>query len=104
MSLYKKGYEWWLTPEEEAAMCSHRSMYESSDAWEDEVLDFIEGRKECTIQQILEKLGITIANQDKRSQLRVREILTRANWRYEANPVYRDGKRVRVWKPQEVLP
>jgi predicted P-loop ATPase len=105
VSLYKSGVKWWLTPEEEAAMSSSRSDYESSDAWEDEITDWLEGRTECTIQEILTQvLKIEISQHDKRSQIRVRDILTRSNWQYKSNPVYRAGKRVRVWTPPEVLP
>jgi predicted P-loop ATPase len=105
VSMYKSGVKWWLTPEEETAMCSSRSDYESSDAWEDEIADWIEGKTEVSIQQILTQcLKIEIAQHEKRSQIRVRDILTRLKWRYQSNPVYRVGVRVRIWNPPEVLP
>jgi predicted P-loop ATPase len=105
MALYKAGVDWWLTPEEEAAMSSSRGTYESSDAWEEEIEDYLRGLEETTIQKILTHcLKIELAQQDKRSQIRVREILTRLNWLHQVNPVYREGKRVRIWTPQTVLP
>lgn len=105
MALYKSGIKWWMTPEEEEAMSTSRSNFESSDAWEEEIADWLEGRTECTIQQILTQvLKIEIGQHDKRSQMRVRDILSRSNWLHQTNPVYREGKRVRIWVRQEVLP
>jgi predicted P-loop ATPase len=105
VSMYKSGVKWWLTPEEEEAIANSRSDYESSDPWEDEVADWLEGRKECSNQQILTHcLKIEVSQHDKRSQIRVRDILTRLKWHYHSNPVYRDGVRVRIWTPPETLP
>lgn len=102
VTLYKSGVQWWLTPEEERAMNEHRRTYESTDVWEDEIDTWLEGREVCSVQEILEKvLGIELHQQNKKEQLRVRDILTRLNWLQVPNAVFYQGKRVRVWHPEK---
>lgn len=98
VTLYKSGTPWHLTTEESAEMDQARKSFESSDAWEDEILDWLETREKTSMAQILENLlGIKTNEQDKKAQLRVRGILTRANWQQADHPSLFDGKRTRVW-------
>jgi predicted P-loop ATPase len=98
VALYKSGTPWHLTTEESAEMDKARRSFESSDVWEDEILDWLETREKTSMAQILETLlGIETNQQDKKAQLRVRGILTRANWQQADHPSLFDGKRTRVW-------
>lgn len=101
-SLYKSGVIWHLTSEEEAEMNAGRKEFEATDAWEDEVLDWLEGKEEISLQEILtDVLSIELNQQDKRCQMRIRDILTRSNWYQKPNPVFYKGKRVRTWIKKE---
>lgn len=98
VALYKSGTPWHLTTEESAEMDQARKSFESSDVWEDEILDWLQTREKTSMAQILETLlGIETNQQDKKAQLRVRGILTRANWQQADHPSLFDGKRTRVW-------
>ncbi|OUC15645.1 MAG: hypothetical protein B0A82_05830 [Alkalinema sp. CACIAM 70d] len=102
VTLYKSGVQWWLTPEEEQAMSEHRRTYESTDVWEDEIADWLEGRERCSVQEILTNvLRIELHQQNKKEQLRVRDILTRLNWLQVPHPVLYQGKRIRIWYPEK---
>lgn len=103
-ALYKDGVIWHLTPEESAAMNEGRKAFEATDAWEDEILDWLEGKTEISDREIFENvLKIELSQQDKRSQLRVRDILTRSNWLQRPNPVNYKGMRTRTWIKKESL-
>jgi predicted P-loop ATPase len=98
VAIYKAGTPWHLTTEESAEMDQARKSFESSDVWEDEILDWLETREKTSMAQILETLlGIKTNEQGKKEQLRVRGILTRANWQQADHPSLFDSKRTRVW-------
>lgn len=97
-ALYKSGQIWHLTSDESGLMSESRKQYEATDTWEDTILDWLEGKEEVSVQDILSNLlGLDLNQQDKRYQMRVRDVLIRANWRQRPNPVFHKGKRVRTW-------
>ncbi len=100
--LYKAGQQWHLTTDESEQMSAGRKQYEATDAWEDDVLDWVEGKEEVSDREIFENvLRIEIHQRDKRSQMRIRDILTRANWLQRPNPVHYKGAKVRTWIKKE---
>jgi predicted P-loop ATPase len=100
-ALYKQGISWDLTPEEKALMDDSRAVYESADVWEDTIADWLEGHTVTTITEILsDLLRIETHTQDKRSQMRVRDVLIRLNWLPAASPRIYKGKKQRVWEKQ----
>jgi predicted P-loop ATPase len=100
VSLYQSGVRWNLTHEEEQEAKAIARQYESSDAWHDEVADWIECRERCSIQEILtDCLRIELHSQSKKEELRVRGILMRLNWQQITNPQIYKGKKVRFWEP-----
>ncbi len=100
VSLYQSGARWDLTHEEEQEAKAIARQYESSDAWHDEVADWIECRERCSIQEILtDCLRIELHSQSKKEELRVRGILMRLNWQQITHPQLYKGKRVRFWEP-----
>ena len=102
VALYKSGYRWDLSHEEEQASKELARQYESNDVWFDEVADWVEGREKISIQEILTScLRIELHSQSKKEELRIRSILTRLNWQQVRNPVLHSGKRVRIWTPPE---
>jgi predicted P-loop ATPase len=101
-ALYKSGAVWDLTREESAAMDEGRKEFEATDAWEDEVLNWLEGKEEISLQEILtDVLSIPLNQQDKRCQMRIRNILIRSNYDQKPNPTFYKGKRVRTWTKKE---
>lgn len=97
-ALYKSGQIWHLTTHESELMDLSRKQYETVDVWEDAILDWLETKEEVSLQELLSNLlGVELNQQDKRAQVRVRDILIRANWVQKSNPVFYKGKRVRTW-------
>jgi predicted P-loop ATPase len=81
VAAYKAGEQWWLTPDEDALLAQANQGWQSSDAWESEVLTYIENLTTCTISELLTKaIKIELANQGKADQMRVSDILRRNGW------------------------
>ena len=101
-ALYKSGAIWYLTPDEDTAMGEERREFETSDAWEDEVIDWLEGKTKISAQVLLtDVLSIPLNQQDHRCKMRIKDILTRANWYQIRNALPYAGKRVRYWIKKE---
>ncbi|OUC11581.1 MAG: hypothetical protein B0A82_26880 [Alkalinema sp. CACIAM 70d] len=98
VSLYRAGYRWELSQEEETEAKAIAQQYEATDTWHDEIADWLEFRETCSVQEILtDVLRIELHSQSKKEQLRVRAILIRQNWQQASNPTLYKGKRVRIW-------
>jgi predicted P-loop ATPase len=98
-ALYKQGHSWDLTPEEKALMDQSRTAYESADVWEDEIADWLEGHDICSITEILSTLlRIEMHSQDRRAQMRVRDVLIRLKWHPAPSPKHYKGRKQRVWE------
>jgi predicted P-loop ATPase len=94
---YKTGEQWWLTPQEEERLAEANQGWQSSDTWEEDILNYLELRSTCTVGDILEKpLGIDIGQHGKGEQMRVSDILRRNGW-VRANKRI-DGKLQRCWE------
>jgi hypothetical protein len=69
--------------------------------WEDTIADWLEGHTVTTITEILsDLLRIETHTQDKRSQMRVRDVLIRLNWLPAPSPRIYKAKKQRVWEKQ----
>ncbi len=96
--LYRDGVQWHLTADEDATLTDARSQFESSDSWEEEISDFIEGKEKIAIWEILDELfKLPIAQHDKKTQNRVRECLYKLNWRPNPKTTWHKGKASKVW-------
>ena len=97
---YHKGNIWWLTPEESKLAQINNEKFEVVDEWETEVADYLEGRTETSIKRILrEKFDLLPAEQDKRNQMRVTNILVKLGWS-KLGQKRRNGKREYLWHYQ----
>lgn len=96
VELYRRGAQWWLTPEEEADRADIAADYEAEDPWAVPVLRYADDYAPTTTREILEHgLELKARDQNKAAEMRVSAILTAAGWvskRRLAN-----GARLRVW-------
>ena len=96
--LYRDGCEWHLTPEEDATLNEQRSQFESSDSWDEEIADFIEGKEKIAIWEILDELfKLPIAQHERKTQNRVRDCLYKLNWTPIPKTIWHKGKASKVW-------
>jgi Virulence-associated protein E len=103
VSLYRAGVKWDLTPEETILVAEERRAFESSDIWADEISDFIEGREFVAVADILTKrFEIPKSQQDKKTQIRVKGILSKLGWEPVLNPIWVEGEKKRVWQKPKV--
>jgi predicted P-loop ATPase len=81
VAAYKAGEQWWLTPDEDALLAQANQGWQSSDAWESDVMSYVENLTTCTISELLTKaIQMELAHQGKADQMRVSDILRRNGW------------------------
>ena len=99
VALYRAGVSWELDDEEKAEMAIERAAYEVTDIWYDEILDFCNGREFVAITDILEvRFNLPKSQQDRKTQIRVKGILSKAGWEPMPNPIWLGESKKRVWK------
>ncbi|NJO63631.1 MAG: hypothetical protein HC836_37210 [Richelia sp. RM2_1_2] len=78
---YLAGEQWWLTNAEDEMLNVSNSDFASTDVWEEAISGYISLQSETSVREILsECLKIDVSMQDRASQMRVSEILTRLGW------------------------
>ena len=93
---YLAGEHWSLPKELQAAAAEEAEDYIQTDPWEELVLDYIDGKREVTVSNILTfALKLEISQQDKRSEMRVTNLLKQNNWR--SGRRLGSGRRTRFW-------
>ncbi|MEL7354068.1 MAG: VapE domain-containing protein [Cyanobacteria bacterium J06560_5] len=98
---YLGGEHWGLPPEMRAAAAEDAERFAQTDPWEDPVLNFIENKQFTTVGDILLlALKMDIGQHDKRSEMRVTNLLKTAGWGSDRKVVH--GKRRRVWSPPNI--
>lgn len=96
---YRNGEKWWLTSEEEKLSNQNNQKFQIVDEWQGEIADYLEFKDKVSISEILTKVfEIEPGKIDRRSQMRVGNILTTLNWQKIGQQKYR-GKRQTIWKP-----
>jgi predicted P-loop ATPase len=81
VAAYKSGEQWWLTPEEDELLAQANKSWQSSDAWEVDVLSYLQNKSICTISELLTKaIQIELAKQNRAEQMRLSDILRRNGW------------------------
>lgn len=99
VALYKAGVSWELDEDEKIEIATERMAYEMTDTWTDEVLDFCEFKELVAIADILEiRFNLPKSQQDRKTQIRVKGILSKAGWEPLPNPIMMAGTKKRVWK------
>lgn len=99
VQLYRAGEQWWLTPEEDALLTQANQGWQSSDAWEADILSYLDTKSICTISELLNKpLAIELQHQGKAEQMRVGNILRRNGWKRAPGQKRIDGKPQWYWE------
>ena len=96
---YRNGESWWLTDAEEALSRGNNQKFQIIDEWQGAIADYLEHRDKVSITEILEKvMAFDLGDIDRRSQMRVANILTCLKWEKVGQQKHQ-GKRQVVWKP-----
>jgi len=95
-ALYKSGYSYRLTDEEDAMREIQNEQYEAVDPWEEIIAPLVENRQYVTLNDVYDLLAIEIAQRDIRNKNRITSVLRRLNC--EPDRIKVSGKWVRIWK------
>jgi predicted P-loop ATPase len=100
---YRAGEKWYLTSEEEQLQQEHNKHFEQSEPWEYQILQFCSDQEYVTIPDILSQaLQIPLADQEKRYEMRVSNVLKPAGYTRKVKKV--GTKSVRFWSnPDEAV-
>ncbi len=94
---FKSGEDWTLPPEMRMVASADASNYSFSDPWEEVVCTYADEKKRITVTEVLTNaLRLEIHQMDKRSEMRVTNILKQLGWGSSRGVV--QGRRVRVWE------
>jgi putative DNA primase/helicase len=81
VELYTDGKPWHLDREEGAALAAANKAFEAVDAWEETVLEWVNGRRTTSAMEIAtEALRILPREMDRSTDMRITKILKRAGW------------------------
>ena len=95
---YRNGEQWWLTDSEEKLSQQNNQQFQIIDEWQSAIAKYLEGREQVSIMEILTKIfEIEAGKVDRRSQMRVANILTNLEWK-KVGQKQHQGKRQVVWR------
>ena len=98
LARYRAGESWWEMPTEETTR--EQSQRYDSDAWTDDIAEFIHTQPKITVREILTNcLKIDLGKITKIDQMRVANCLRVLGWKRGKNERV-ESKQVRFWKPQ----
>ncbi|MEG4590065.1 VapE family protein [Microcoleus sp. MOSTC5] len=101
---YLAGESWWLSTEEDAQLAEANKSWQSPDTWESAIFAYLENRHECTIPDLLSKaINIDLANQGRREQMRVSDIIRRNGWKRAEKQKRIDGRVQWYWERTKVV-
>lgn len=93
---------WWLEGEENDRLREVSEVYQQTDSWDGYVSDYVSGRYEASIAEIMENgLGISKGDQKRSDQMRVASVLVRLGWEKERRR--EPGGRSVKWRPPAKL-
>ncbi len=101
MVAYRAGEKWWLDEADEGAREERSDAYQASDPWEEAIARYVAGKHDqsgMTLAAIMGSIpGMELAHQDKRSSMRVSQILKRLGYESVRSTTLINGVRPRVW-------
>ncbi len=102
VSLYRSGFPWWLTPDEEAIAAEFNESWRAEDPWTSAIRAYLldNREREVTTAHVLNHvLDIEVGLQTKAHEMRIGEVMKSLGW---VRKQRRSGnKRVRLWlKPE----
>jgi predicted P-loop ATPase len=104
VSLYRSGFPWWLTPDEEAIAAEFNEHWQAEDPWTPAIRAYLldyRDRETTTATILTHVLSIEVGNQTRVHEMRAAEILKGLGWERVQR---RDGnRRLKVWVKPEVV-
>ncbi|WNZ45180.1 virulence-associated E family protein [Leptolyngbya boryana CZ1] len=98
VALYKSGYQWHLTEDEEREAGMIADQFQTTDPWEESIKASLQGKDMVSIEEILSSdLLIPTHMQGQKELKRVSKILTQLGWEKKNKRI--DGKQVKRWVP-----
>ncbi len=98
VNAYLQGESWWLSDDEQVLSNDNNQKFQVVDEWQGAIADYLEYRDKVSITEILEKvMSFALGDIDRRSQMRVANILTCLDWE-KLGQQQHQGKRQVVWK------
>lgn len=102
VSLYRSGFPWWLTPDEEAIAAEFNESWRAEDPWTSAIRAYLldNHEREVTTAHVLNHvLDIEVGLQTKAHEMRISEVMKALGW--ERVQRRSGNKRVRLWvKPE----
>lgn len=85
LARFRRGEQWWLTPEEDAELADRNTDFESSDTWADAISDWLADNSfvtsVTTSQLLAQAIGKDLDMHTRHDEMRVSAILKRLGWR-----------------------
>jgi predicted P-loop ATPase len=96
-SRFLRGEDWYVVPREEAA-AQVESRY-IADPWEEHVAQYLVGRADVSVSELLGWIGIELEDRDARHNRRIGAILRHLGWRPQPKTAWREGRAVKLYAP-----
>lgn len=100
---WRQGEPWWLEHASEAELSEASDRYRHSDSWDEVLSEFLVGKVQVTVAEILEEgLKIKVGDMKRADEMRVAQFLVRIGW--ERSRIRRKGARISLWtKPETAV-
>ncbi|MDU4059431.1 MAG: VapE family protein [Pseudomonas oryzihabitans] len=90
----KDGATWWEMPQEMAAAIAGERR--ETDPWEDTVADATRGKRATTVTEVLDAMGVPVAQRGKREEMRLSGVLKGLGFSRIARRI--NGRPMKVWE------
>jgi len=94
--LYRDDNPWWDTPLDETM--AQQEGRRKEDPWEDAVRNYVRGKSEARVPDILEAINVKLSDQNTYHGIRVGDVLRALGW--EKHVFRRDGRQQKIWTPK----
>lgn len=95
---YRAGEQWWLNEEQEQELEGERTQYERQDAWLGPIAEYLVGKSEVRVEEILTEVFLYPEGAIRRGeQMRVAACLKALKWKQSPNR--RGAKKLRYYVP-----
>lgn len=95
---YRRGEQWWLTPEEQALSTEQNQEFTSTHPWLANISAYVEGLPWVTTNQVLDSIKPDVGQQSKADLMVIADCLRQLEWQ-QAGRTRIAGKVCRKWLP-----
>jgi len=95
---YRRGEQWWLTPEEQSLSSEQNQEFTFTHPWMATISAYVEGQPWVTTNQVLDSIKPEVGQQGKADLMAVADCLKQLGWR-QAGRTRIAGKISRKWLP-----